>query len=197
MVRSTIIVRAIDALPLAASVDDEKVRCTLLMNISFLNAYVSYYTADGERPSGAQTASKSNISTHYAQCRTPLFDWEWPIYSTVRPSKVSSGLFLSVDFLIQLPYLGQCCILDYSWQVVSAETRFLVSWWTLEGICIDLRFKDWRCSKTLCLCRLRYVADRYERSRHWLWNRHFHGKDCTTVPGYTDSKCCGVWTRQA
>jgi len=94
MVRSTIIVRANDALPLAASVDDETVRCALLMKMLFLNVYTCHsHVIDGERPSGAQTAGKIDIPTHYAQCRTSLLNREWPIYSTVRPSKVSSGLF--------------------------------------------------------------------------------------------------------
>jgi hypothetical protein len=56
---------------------------------------VAIFASDRERPSGAQAASKTDIPTHYTQCRTPLFDRERSIHATVRLHQKSRPAFSS------------------------------------------------------------------------------------------------------
>jgi hypothetical protein len=79
MVRSTIIVRASDALPLAASVDDEQVQSTFPWSVVF-----SHNRTDGASSPGAQAAIKTYFSTYNAQLRTPVLNREWRLYAAVR-----------------------------------------------------------------------------------------------------------------
>lgn len=80
MVRSTIIVRASDALPLAASVDDEQVGCLLVTGELTTDQPSHVDRADS---TGAQTTSETRISTHNTQLRAKVFHRKWKIHSAV------------------------------------------------------------------------------------------------------------------
>ena len=79
MVRSTIIVRASDALPLAASVDDEQVWPT-----SQWSLVRAHNRTDGASSSGAQAAVQTYLSTHNTQLGASVLNREWRIYAAVR-----------------------------------------------------------------------------------------------------------------
>ena len=64
MVQSTLIVRASDALPLAASVDDEQVR---LQVARAPNRTLTIPIPDGAVSCGAQTTSEAHLQTHHTQ----------------------------------------------------------------------------------------------------------------------------------
>jgi len=74
MVRSTIIVRASDALPLAASVDDEQVRGLTLPTPqpqdSTRDVSPRAFFIDRTDIAGAQAAGKAHLPADYTQCRT-------------------------------------------------------------------------------------------------------------------------------
>ena len=90
MVRSTIVVRASDALPLAASVDDEQVGChsmNLLRCHSSLRAFVTV-PLDGANFTRAQAASESVIQAPYTELRAASFHRERSVYPPVCPATI-------------------------------------------------------------------------------------------------------------
>ena len=84
MVRSTIIVRASDALPMAATVDDEQVCEDSSEYVASERLNFGLSPTDRNCSPRAQTTGQTDISADNTKCGAPLFHRKWAIYTTVR-----------------------------------------------------------------------------------------------------------------
>lgn len=87
MVKTTLIVRASDALPLAASVDDEQVStfpdAAVLRRVPSVCSGTDAF-ADRERPPGAQATSQTHLPADNTQLGAEVLNRERSVHAPVR-----------------------------------------------------------------------------------------------------------------
>jgi vesicle transport protein SEC22 len=109
MVRSTIIVRASDALPLAASVDDEQVRrhsVNSSLSLLKLAGVRNDSPSDRANLTRAQATSKIVIQASDIQLGAASFDREWSVYTPVCPATRCTTTLLSAhQYVVTGSYL--------------------------------------------------------------------------------------------